>query len=604
MKAEPIAPSGARRRGATLSTAVTLALGALWATGCAAGGGMTADVPTPMGNLSTTKPSPDPRVGLAAGRENPGQASWNMRLVSNTPTPQEFVGKTNSDLAFLGDYVFQGNYDGFMVWDVGNPERPRLVKPYVCPASQSDVSVYRNLLFVSSESTSGRLDCGSEGVEDPVSPVRLRGIRIFDITDVSNPRYIHNVQTCRGSHTHTVVTDPNDPANVYVYVSGSAGVRPEEELPGCREMGNDPGSALFRIEVIKVPVANPEQAAVVTGARVFDGLAPAERRAETAARPGRGPGGAHTGPNQCHDITTYPAVGLAGGACQGYGILLDIRDPANPRRLNAVADTNFATWHSVTFSNDGSKVLWTDEWGGGSAPRCRATDNIVWGGNAIFSIDGSDMEFESYYKMPAAQTDAENCVAHNGSLVPVPGRDIKVQGWYQGGVSVFDWTDPKNPVEIAFFDRGPLVADTLRSAGSWSTYWYNGQIYTSEIARGLDVLELTPSGYLSPNEIAAAKTVRLEYFNAQEQQRFVWPATFVLAHAYLDQLQRGNGLATARVEAIRGELTRIQAMSGAGRQMALLQLAEQVGGDQARASDAARVGMLVEAIRELAAAQE
>jgi len=214
------------------------------------------------------------------------------------------------------------------------------------------------------------------------------------------------------------------------------------------------------------------------------------------------------------------------------------------------------------------------------------------------------MNFESYYKMPAAQTDSENCVAHNGSLVPVPGRDIKVQGWYQGGVSVFDWTDPANPVEIAFFDRGPLVADTLRSAGSWSTYWYNGYIYTSEIARGLDVMELTPSGYLSPNEIAAAKTVQLEYFNAQEQQRFVWPATFVLAHAYLDQLQRGNGLAGARVEAIRAELVRIQALSGAGRQMALLQLAEQVGADRARASDGARVGMLTEAIRELAAAQE
>lgn len=604
MKAEPIAPPRARRPGSKLASFVTLAMGALWASGCAAGGGMSADMPTPMGNLSTSKPSPDPRVGLAAGRENPGQASWNMRLVTNAPTPPEFEGKTNSDLAFLGDYLFQGSYDGFMVWDVGNPMNPRLVKPYVCPASQSDVSVYQNLLFVSSESTSGRLDCGTEGVADPVSPVRLRGIRIFDISDVSNPRYIHNVQTCRGSHTHTVVTDPNDPAHVYVYISGSAGVRPEEELAGCREMGNDPNSALFRIEVIKVPLANPEQAAVVTAARVFDGLAPSERRAETAARPGRGPGGAHTGPNQCHDITTYPAVGLAGGACQGYGILLDIRDPANPRRLNAVADTNFATWHSVTFSNDGSKVLWTDEWGGGSAPRCRATDNMVWGANAIFTIDGTDMNFESYYKMPAAQTDAENCVAHNGSLVPVPGRDIKVQGWYQGGVSVFDWTDPANPVEIAFFDRGPLVADTLRSAGSWSTYWYNGYIYTSEIARGLDVMDLTPSGYLSPNEIAAAKTVQLEYFNAQEQQRFVWPATFVLAHAYLDQLQRGNGLATARVEAIRAELVRIQALSGAGRQMALLQLAEQVGADRARASDGARVGMLTEAIRELAAAQE
>ena len=603
MKAETIAPPRGGRRGATLTTFLSLAVGALWATGCAAGGGMTADVPTPMGNLSTSKPSPDPRVGLAAGRENPGQASWNMRLISNAPTPREFEGKTNSDLAFLGNYLFQGNYDGFMIWDVGNPMRPRLVKPYVCPASQSDVSVFQNLLFVSSESTSGRLDCGAQGVDDPVSPVRLRGIRIFDISDVANPRYIHNVQTCRGSHTHTVVTDPNDPAHVYVYISGSAGVRPEDELPGCREMGNDPNSALFRIEVIKVPLANPAQAAVVTGARVFDGLAPSERRAEAAARPGRGPGGEHTGPNQCHDITTYPDVGLAGGACQGYGILLDIRDPANPRRLSAVADTNFATWHSVTFSNDGSKVLWTDEWGGGSAPRCRATDNMVWGANAIFTIDGTNMEFQSYYKMPAAQTETENCVAHNGSLVPVPGRDIKVQGWYQGGVSVFDWTDAANPVEIAYFDRGPLVADTLRSAGSWSTYWYNGYIYTSEIARGLDVMDLTPSGYLSPNEIAAAKTVQLEYFNAQEQQRFVWPATFVLAHAYLDQLQRSGGLPADRLTAARAGLATAQGLSGQARRDSLTQLAGSLDGDRARSSDSAKVATLVTAIRELASAQ-
>ena len=556
-----------------------------------------------MGSLSTTKPSPDPRVGLRAGRTDAAQASWNMRLISNTPSPGPFQANSNSDLAFLGEYLFQGNYDGFVVWDVRNPLRPRVAREYFCPASQSDVSVFGNLLFVSGESTSARLDCGAQGVDAPVSSERLRGIRIFDISDVTNPRYIHNVQTCRGSHTHTVVTDPNDASNIYIYVSGSAGVRPEEELPGCRELGDDPNSALFRIEVIRVPLAAPQTAAVVTAARVFQGLDPAARRAETAARPGRGPGGEHTGPNQCHDITTYPDVGLAGGACQGYGILLDIRDPANPRRLSAVADTNFATWHSVTFSNDGSKVLWTDEWGGGSAPRCRATDNMVWGANAIFTIDGTNMEFQSYYKMPAAQTETENCVAHNGSLVPVPGRDIKVQGWYQGGVSVFEWTDAANPVEIAYFDRGPLVADTLRSAGSWSTYWYNGYIYTSEIARGLDVMELTPSGYLSPNEIAAAKTVQQEYFNAQEQQRFVWPATFVLAHAYLDQLQRSGGLPADRLTAARAGLTTAQGLSGQARRDSLTQLAGSLDGDRARSSDSAKVATLVTAIRELASAQ-
>jgi hypothetical protein len=583
---------------------IPAAVATLVAAACATGGGAPGDTPTPMGNLSTERPTPDPRVGLRAGRTDAGEAYWNMRLVANRPSPPEFQGKTNSDLAFLGDLVIQGNYDGFSVWDVSNPARPGLVRTFVCPASQSDVSVFGNLLFVSGEGTEGRIDCGAQGVGQPVSPDRLRGIRIFDISDIRNPRYIHNVQTCRGSHTHTVVTDPNDAANVYIYVSGSAGVRPEEELPGCRELGDDPNSALFRIEVIRVPLAAPQTAAVVTGARVFEGLAPAERRAEMAARPGRGPGGAHTGPNQCHDITTYPELGLAGGACQGYGVLLDIRNPANPRRISAVADTNFAAWHSVTFTNDGSKVLWTDEWGGGSSPRCRADDNMVWGANAIFTIENGQQRFQSYYKMPAAQTEAENCVAHNGSLVPVPGRDIKVQGWYQGGISVFDWTDPRNPVEIAYMDRGPLVADTLRSAGSWSAYWYNGYVYSSEIARGLDVLELTPSGWLSPNEIAAAKTVQLEYFNAQEQQRFVWPPTFVLAHAYLDQLQRGNGLAADRVTAARSELTRVQGIGDASeRQNALSALATRLDGDRAGARDGAKVAALVSAVRELAAAQ-
>jgi len=527
-----------------------------------------------------------------------------MRLIANRPSPPGADAAWNSDLAFLGNHVFQGNFNGFVVWDASNPANPTLVKPYLCPASQSDVSVYRNLLFVSSESTSGRIDCGTEAPQEPVSTVRLRGIRIFDISDIRNPRYIHNVQTCRGSHTHTLVTDPNDAANVYIYVSGSSFVRPAAELPGCSELSpeEDPNSSLFRIEVIRIPLAAPQNARIVTAARVFAGMERAPRRAGGGGGRRGGGGGADTreGPNQCHDITTYPAVGLAGGACQGYGILLDIRDPAQPRRLAAVADTNFATWHSVTFSNDGSKVLWTDEWGGGTAPRCRATDNPVWGGNAIFRIDGDRAEFLSYYKMMAAQTETENCVAHNGSLIPVPGRDIKVQGWYQGGISIFDWTDGRNPVEIAFFDRGPLVADTLRTAGSWSAYWYNGYIYSSEIERGLDVFELQPSGFITQNELDAAKSVRLEYFNAQEQQKFVWPPSFALARAYVDQLERSRGLATDRITAVRAELARVERLSGQARNDALRQLAGQLDADAERSADAAKAGMLAGAVRELA----
>jgi hypothetical protein len=534
------------------------------------------------------------------------EASWNLRLVSHTPKPLDFAGVTNSDLAFKGNLVFQGNYDGVQIWDVSNPARPRLVKGYVCPASQSDVSIFRNLLFVSGEGTGGRLDCGRQGVADTVSTERLRGIRIFDISDVSNPRYIANVQTCRGSHTHSVVTEPGDDRNVYIYVSGSSTVRSPSELPGCSALADDPNSALFRIEVIQVPLANPQQARIVTSPRIFSEMTAAPRRTEA----GGGGGGGNrlgtdprAGPNQCHDITTFPAAGFAGGACQGYGILLDIRDADAPNRLLAVSDTNFATWHSVTFSNDGKKVLFTDEWGGGGAPRCRATDPRQWGGNAIFEIAGDRLVFQSYYKLPAAQTELENCVAHNGSLIPVPGRDIKVQGWYQGGVSVFDWTDSKNPVEIAFFDRGPLDETRMRSGGSWSAYWYNGYVYNSEYARGLDVLELTPNGMLTQNEIDAANTVRLDELNVQHQPRFVWPPSFALARAYLDQLQRSGGLAAERIAAVRAELARVERLAGAARRDPLGRLAGQLDGDAGGARDQAKVRALASAVRDLAAAQ-
>jgi hypothetical protein len=567
------------------------------------------------------------------------EASWNMRLIATRPAPGDFLGVTNSDLAFLGNYVLQGNYNGVIVWDVTDPTRPTLVKGYLCPASQSDVSVYRNLMFVSGEGTGGRLDCGTQGVPEPVSADRLRGIRIFDITDIRNAQYIANVQTCRGSHTHTVVTQPNDPNNVYVYVSGSSQVRSAEELPGCSGLApdEDPNSALFRIEVIRVPLANPRMASIVSSPRIFNdltaapghGASPVDAAAQAAAAAagrgggggggggrgggggggGRGggggaaPAGPRPGPSQCHDITTYPAVGLAGGACGGYGLLLDIRDVANPRRVFAQSDSNFALWHSATFSNDGSKVLFSDEWGGGSAPRCRAGDPPAWGADALFRIVDNRLEFQSYYKLSAAQTPLENCVAHNGSLIPIPGRDVMVQGWYQGGISIFDWTDPRNPTEIAFYDRGPYDAEQMRSAGSWSVYWYNGYIYNSEISRGLDVYDLVPSGFLSQNEIDAAKTVRLEYFNAQEQQRFVWPPTFSLARAYLDQLQRGNGLAAARVTEVRNELARIEGMSGAARRDPLTQLASRLTTDANSATDRAKVTLLATAVRDLANAQ-
>ncbi len=643
------------------ATKSLLAVGFLSLAACAGSSSQTqgaGGAPLPTLDLSTTPPSPDRRVGLAPGStrrdsarrvtmiDKPAaEAAWNLRLVSNTPSPRDFEGVTNSDLAFRGPLAYQGNYNGFMVWDISNPARPSLKKSYLCPASQSDVSVYKHLLFVSAEGLSGRLDCGPQGVQDTVSHHRIRGIRIFDATDITNPKYIANVQTCRGSHTHSVVTDPKDPDNVYIYVSGSAGVRSPSELPGCSGLApdQDPNSALFRIEVIKVPLANPEQARIVSSPRIFQDLGPAPRHAEpvdsaqvrrravldtamanarqrgdsfavvtvdgevsrvrvTAQGPGGGGagGGRRTGPTQCHDITAYPAIGLAGGACGGYGLLLDISDVANPKRIGAAADSNFSFWHSATFSNDGSKILFTDEWGGGRAPRCRATDKYEWGANAIFTLNNRQMEFKSYYKMPAAQTQTENCVAHNGSLIPIPGREVMVQGWYQGGISVFDWTDPARPVEIAYHDRGPLDADRLESAGSWSVYWYNGVIVSSEIARGLDIFELVPSGFLSQNEIDAAKTVTFDYLNAQEQPKLVWPPSFSLARAYLDQLERSAGLATDKIASARSELARAEGLSGQARKDALAALATRLHGDARGAAGEPKVHTLASAVGDLA----
>jgi hypothetical protein len=554
-------------------------------------------------------PAADPRVGLRAGYLDAGQAAWNLRLVTAVPRPQGFFNPqqpgdfafANADLGFSGNYVFQGGYNGVQVWDISNPDAPRIRGTIVCPGGQGDVSLYRNLLFMSVEETRSRVDCGGQGVQDTVSADRFRGVRIFDITNIDSPRQVVAVQTCRGSHTHSVVSFPQDRENLYVYVSGTSGVRPAAELAGCSRLRpeQDTTTALFRIEVIRVPLANPAAARIVNMPRIF-----ADAQGNIA---GLWRGGAHgdntqitAETNMCHDITAYSQIGLAAGACSGNGILLDIRDPANPRRVADVTDPNFAYWHSATFSNDGRKVIFTDEWGGGTAPRCRVTDRPEWGANAIFTLSGTTLTLRSYYKLPAAQTAQENCVAHNGSLIPVPGRDIIVQAWYQGGVSVFDFTDASRPVEIAFFDRGPVSARELTLGGHWSAYWYNGRIYASEIARGLDVLELQPSVHLTRNEIEAAKLVRWDYFNPQDQQRITWPASFVVARAYLDQLSRNSGLVAGRVTTVSRELDRIEGL-GAGQQgAALTTLASQLESDATSARDAARVRALAAAVRDLA----
>jgi hypothetical protein len=642
---------------------------------CAGSGSSAAGgAPAPSVTTSATPPSPDPRVGLRAGLTDAGEAAWNLRVLSQTPPPSQFQGVTNSDLAFSGKYAIQGSYNGWQVWDISDPRAPKLTTAYVCPASQSDVSVYHNLMFVSGEDLSARLDCGTEGVKDTVSSERLRGLRIFDISDIAHPRNVGNVQTCRGSHTHTVLVDPRDTTNVYVYISGTSRVRSSSELAGCTDSlpSEDPNSALFRIEVIKVPVAHPEQAAIVSSPRIFNDLLAPPRHGETkqdlaaakraadsvralggftvvidsqdvilpdqytrpmldsivAARGGNGAptaadstalrdalpammaarmqktpvdaSGRKLGPTQCHDITVYPAIGLAGGACGGYGLLLDISDPEHPTRIGAVADSNFSYWHSATFNNDGTKILFSDEWGGGGQPKCRASDRHEWGADAIFTLSDRQMHFQSYYKMPAAQTAQENCVAHNGSLIPIPGRDVMVQAWYQGGISVFDWTDAAHPKEIAFFDRGPVDSTRLASGGSWSTYWYNGVIVSSEIARGLDIFELLPSPLISQNELDAARTIKLAYLNTQGQPKLVWPPSFALAKAYVDQLERSKGLDGGRIKAVRGELATAEKATGMARSSTLEKLAGELETDAAKSSDAAKVRTLAGAVKQLA----
>src|SRR5580700_8090541 len=548
--------------------------------------------------LGTTDPD-DPRVEKTVRQLGVGN------MVSKMPKSLQLeiaqLAFANSDLAFQGNHLFQGNFYGVNIYDISNPAQAALVTSMVCPGGQGDVSVYKNLLFMSVEMPNGRLDCGAQGFPpEPAPPAdeekdkdqnkvkdndksadqskdaenkdkddkekekkhhipvaqkdRFRGVRIFDISDIKNPRQVAAVQTCRGSHTHTLVTDPNDKDNVYIYVSGTSFVRQPEELAGCsgEEPDKDPNTALFRIDVIKVPVAAPQDAKVVSSPRVF--IDP-----RTGAINGLNNGGTHgkkgseqpADTDQCHDITVYSAIGLAAGACSGNGLLLDIRDPVNPKRVDAVNDPNYSYWHSASFSNDGSKVVFTDEWGGGLGARCRLNDPNKWGADAIFRLKDDKLSFANYYKLPAAQGDTENCVAHNGSLIPVPGRDIEVQAWYQGGISVMDFTDPANPFEIAYFDRGPIDPKMLVLGGDWSAYWYNGYIYGSEIARGLDVFQLTPTKFLTQNEIDAAKAVQVADLNVQDQQKIEWPAKLVVAKAYVDQLSRSQALPPSRVAKLR-----------------------------------------------------
>jgi hypothetical protein len=539
---------------------------------------------------ATAYAADDPREDLAPGYIPWSEATSNIDLLDNDPRVAPFdappgnFGFVNSDLAFSGDRAFVGSFNGFQVYDLSDPTDPVLESSFVCPGGQGDLSVHGDLLFMSVEETRGRIDCGTQGAAGAVNAERFRGVRIFDISDVENPVQLPGVQTCRGSHTHTIVSDPDDAENIYIYNSGTSGVRSPLELAGCENaaLTQSPvttgNPTQWRIDVIKVPLAAPETAAIVSQPRIFTDPATGAfnglQNTLSCSQQPVGclhPSGTQYSPtpntNTCHDVTAFPARELVAGACQGNGILLDVEDPVNPVRLDAVSDPNFSYWHSASFNNDGTKVIFTDEWGGGTSARCRVTDKPEWGADALFDIAGDQMEFASYYKMPAAQTTQENCVAHNSSLVPVPGRDILVQAWYQGGLSVIDFSDTANPVEIAYFDRGPINTPSptgLNLGGLWSTYWYNGQVYGSEIARGFDTFGLTTSEVLSENELDAAREVQLEEFNAQHQQKIVWEPSFNVAGAYYDQAVRSGALTGKTLTTVTRHLAKAEQLAGKG----------------------------------------
>ncbi|MDT8408713.1 MAG: DUF305 domain-containing protein [Wenzhouxiangellaceae bacterium] len=626
-------------------------------------------------NVMLASYSADPRVGLAAGLHDAGQASMNLELLVSLPKPDGFfdaenpaglplkellaqadrdaaadddaeadepnaeadgqdadadgeaaederdeddddlrsppLSFANTDMAFDGDVMVAGNYHGFNIYDIGNDGLPELMSAVVCPGGQGDVSIVGDLLIMSVEQTRARLDCGLQGTVGEVSDERFLGLRVFDISNLSMPVQVGAVQTCRGSHTHSVVSSDNE--RIIVYNSGLRDVRDEEELAGCIDESRygDERTALFRIDVIEIPVASPQNARIIDSPAVF-----ADPESGTIA--GLWKGGDHgdetqetNATNHCHDITVFPTLNLAAGACSGNGILFDISDPLNPVRIDEVVDPSFAYWHSATFNNDGTKVIFTDEWGGGSRPRCRASDPLTWGADAIFDIVDGRLEFGGYYKLPAPQSEEENCVAHNGSIVPVPGRDIFVQAWYQGGVSVVDFSDSANPFEIAYFDRGPVFSEDLVMGGYWSIYWYNGRIYGTEIARGVDVLALLPSEFISESEIAAASTaIGGEVFNPQQQFPMGWPAEPVVARAYIDQLQRDDTLPPARVVELTAALAHADARLQAGQSDAgvadeLVSMAAALAVDvgQVEFNDAARKRMtnLAETLKGIAA---
>jgi hypothetical protein len=402
----------------------------------------------------------------------------------------------NSDLAFTGDHLIQGNFAGFSVWDIADPANPELRSTMPCTGGQGDVSAVGNLVIVSIDETMSSDAC--DAVRVPETSENWEGLRIFDVSDPAAPRHVASVRTRCGSHTHTVVPDPADASRVFVYVNAySRGA-------SLHCTGRNP------LQIVSVPLAAPDQAGVVGELDLFDD--------DTAFGPGdQVPGGAETrSTTGCHDINAYPAKGLAVAACRGDGLLLSIADPMNPVVLQRVRDANVAFWHSGIFNNDATAVVFQDELGDGFINTCSPAFGGDRGADAIWSLTDGTLEHRSYFKIPREQSDLEKCVAHSGGLIPVPGRFIIAQAWLEGGVSVIDLTDPAAPTELTSFDRPSYGYSMDFTAGIWSVYFYNGYLFASDMYDGLEVLRLTDPLFADAARYTAGD------LNPSTQPQYAW----------------------------------------------------------------------------------
>ena len=424
---------------------------------------------------------------------SPVSASQNLKILGSAPKTSAVPSYRNSDLAFWGNLTFAGNYEGFRVIDHSDPGNPAVIANVACPGSQHDVSVWKGLLFLSVDSPRSGPGCDSVSA----SP-GFEGIRIFDVSDPANPTYAGAVATDCGSHTHTLVPDSSDPGRVLLYVASYPSTVLAESAYGnsCSRIATD-GSPTghSKISVVEVPLADPGSASVVSEPQV-------------PLNDYRG----DLGWRGCHDISVFTAIDRAAAACAGEGQIWDISDPENPTTLARIHNPNVDFWHSATFTWDGRTVLFGDEAGGGTQPRCRASDPATVGAIWIYDVAGLDNQdatavepWRSHFKIPRVQGDTARCTMHNFNVLPLEDRYVAVSAAYSGGTTAFDFTNTARPVEVGHQDP--------HGANTWSSYWYNGFIHTNDTGRGVDVMLLT--------DAARSGAKRLPHLNPQTQERVI-----------------------------------------------------------------------------------